>query len=105
MMNIALQSFIATMFVLMPIAAAYEEYGNEVMKRIVANGYDACYDNDYLVALNRRIKHYWNQCVVIVGNTNMVGRTVVVRIPSCDSITEYPLDTFLHSLGEIRSHH
>lgn len=92
------------MFVILPIAAAYEEYGNEIMKRIVAHGYDACYDNDYLAAINRRVKHYWSECIVIVGQANMVERTVVVRIPSCDSITEYPLDIFLQRLGEIRPH-
>ena len=91
-----------TMFVILPIAAAYEEYGNEVMKRIVARGYDACYDNDYLAAINLRVKHYWSQCVVIVGNANVMDRTVVVRIPSLETITEYPLDTFLQSLDKIR---
>lgn len=92
------------MFVVLPIASAYEEYGHEVMRRIVAQGYDACNDNDYLTSLNRRICIYWTAPVIILGNANMVGRTVVVRIPARDFIEEYALDDFLARLREFRTH-
>lgn len=92
------------MFVIMPIAAAYEEYGHQILRQIVAAGRDdVCYDNDYPTAINHRVKRFWSQCIVIVGQANVAANTVVVRIPSMDTITEYPLDTFLQRLHEIHS--
>ncbi len=90
------------MFVLMPIAAAYEDYGHEVLRQIAAAGRDdVCYDTDYPTAINHRVRRFWSHCIVIVGQTNVTNNTVVVRIPSMDTITEYPLDTFLQRLHEI----
>lgn len=88
------------MFVVMPIAPAYEEYAMEIMNKIAMRNHITCYDNDYAMPIHRRALHFYHCRIVIVGKANMETETIILRSPWLDTIETYTLAEFLNRLDE-----
>ncbi len=92
------------MFVVMPIAPAYEEYAMEILKRIATRDYNVCYEDDYATPIHRRVQHFYRCRILIVGKANVEAQTVIMRSPWLNTIETYALTDVLDRLDEFDTH-